>query len=521
MHVLPDAPHIRQETWALTALVGVYEISKVLSSPHRLDVILSGVLSLLSSFLDMEHGVIVVLDGHGDAEVVVGSGGHQADGRDFFDRLPDHVMGQIMTSKLPTVEAALALIGVPIKEGDQVAGALIVNRPTMAQRDREEDIRFLNLVANLVGQTLRLHKMVTKDRERLMAEQARREKALHTPSDGGAVGGILSNSPIVLAVVDRIKAVAKGRASVLLRGETGTGKELFANAIHTLSPRAKGPMVKLNCAALPESVLESELFGHEKGSFTGAQTQHKGRFELADGGTLFLDEIGEISATFQAKLLRVLQEGEFERVGGAKPLKSDFRLISATNRNLEEMVANGEFRADLYYRISVVPVFLPPLRERKGDIPLLVMEFLRRFNREHGTGLTISDAALLVMNECFFPGNIRELENCLHRTATLARSSCIQESDLACRNEGCLSSTLWRGGAVSMPAPAAPLPPQVCADPGACPVTGGDKCNERDRLIKALELSGWVKAKAARVMGITPRQLGYAMRRYGIESKRF
>ena len=224
----------------------------------------------------------------------------------------------------------------------------------------------------------------------------------------------------------------------------------------------------------------------------------------------------------------MLQEGEFERVGGHKPVKSDFRLICATNRNLEEMVSKGEFRADLYYRISVVPIFLPPLRDRTGDIPLLARAFLRRFNTEHGTKLTLSDAVLQVMNQCYFPGNIRELENCLHRTATLARGDCIEETDLACRNEGCLSSMLWRG--LSPPAPVLPLtlapvtplaPPQPCDDPGHCPVSGAEKCSERDRLVKALELTGWVKAKAARVMGITPRQLGYAMRRYQIESRKF
>ena len=540
----------------MTALVGVYEISKILSSPHRLDAILSGVLNLLSSFLDMEHGLIVVLDGNDEPKIVVGTGWEGGDIRLFYDALPEPVLGRIVTSKQPLVIAdvsisplfadgtvsgwgpadagAYALIGVPIKDGDGVVGLLIIDRPLALKSGRavDEDSHFLTLVANLVGQTLRLHGLVARDRDRLLAEQARREKiqapVSHNLVEPAKVPGILGKSPLVQGVVDRIRVVAKGRTSVLLRGETGTGKELFANAIHSLSSRAHGPMIKLNCAALPESVLESELFGHEKGSFTGAQNQHKGRFELADGGTLFLDEIGEISPTFQAKLLRVLQEGEFERVGGHKPVKSDFRLICATNRNLEEMVSKGEFRADLYYRISVVPIFLPPLRDRSGDIPLLARAFLRRFNTEHGTKLTLSDAVLQVMNQCYFPGNIRELENCLHRTATLARGDCIEETDLACRNEGCLSSMLWRG--LSPPAPVLPLtlapvtplaPPQPCDDPGHCPVSGAEKCSERDRLVKALELTGWVKAKAARVMGITPRQLGYAMRRYQIESRKF
>ena len=454
-----------------------------------------------------------------------------------------------------------------------MVGTLTIDRPIdeSTQFRFDEDVRFLTMVANLVGQTLRMHQVVTRDRERLMSEQARREKEHQHGSEGTSrssvgndkcnVGGIVSNSPLVLAVIERIKVVAKGRATVLLRGETGTGKELFANAIHSLSPRAKGPLVKLNCAALPETVLESELFGHEKGSFTGAHAQHKGRFEMADGGTLFLDEIGEVSPAFQAKLLRVLQENEFERVGGTRAIKTDFRLICATNRNLEEMVSRGEFRADLYYRINVVPVFLPPLRDRKGDVPVLAKEFLRRFNREHGTELSLSDSALGVMNECFFPGNIRELENCLSRTATLARGERIVDTDFACRSEGCLSSSLWRGASSQTPTPpsagfvplpvvaapqhppapiipaAPPVPevlsvqppvengvsvvPHVCPAPGACPVPGADNRSERERLIEAMETAGWVQAKAARIMGLTPRQIGYALRKNDIDIKKF
>ena len=200
---------------------------------------------------------------------------------------------------------------------------------------------------------------------------------------------------------------------MLLRGESGTGKELFARAIHELSPRAEGPFIKVNCAALPESVLESELFGHEKGAFTGALTARKGRFELADKGTLFLDEIGEISPAFQAKLLRVLQESEFERVGGTKTLKVDVRIVTATNRNLEEAVAGNQFRADLYYRISVVPLLLPPLRERKGDIPVLAEAFLERFNRENGRKSVVRawrarrDDGLLFPRQCPRTGKLR------------------------------------------------------------------------------------------------------------------
>jgi Nif-specific regulatory protein len=342
---------------------------------------------------------------------------------------------------------------------------------------------------------------------------------------------------------------------VLLRGESGTGKELFARAVHELSPRKGKPFVKLNCAALPESVLESELFGHERGAFTGALATRAGRFELAHGGTLLLDEIGEISPAFQAKLLRVLQEGEFERVGGTRTLKVDVRLICATNKNLEEAVAKNEFRADLYYRINVVPIFLPPLRDRPSDIPLLARAFLAAFNKENGRDLGITDTGLDLISRCYFPGNVRELENCIRRTATLARRDVIGRDDFACAHSECLSATLWAGHArrgdtpapaptvaiapaaplaPALPGPVAleselpvlpPLPatpaPHACDHGGPdCPATSG-RLTERARLIEAMETAGWVQAKAARLLDLTPRQIGYALKRHNIPMKRF
>jgi Nif-specific regulatory protein len=348
------------------------------------------------------------------------------------------------------------------------------------------------------------------------------------------------------AVIEKVRVVARSHSSVLLRGESGTGKELFARAVHDLSPRKGNAFVKLNCAALPESILESELFGHEKGAFTGAAVQRHGRFELAHGGTLFLDEIGEISGAFQAKLLRVLQEGEFERVGGTATLKVDVRLIAATNRNLEEAVSQGEFRADLYYRISVIPIFLPPLRERPGDIPVLAQEFLQRFNREHGTELGLSVDGVAVLSGCQFPGNVRELENCMRRTATLAASDSIHATDFACHKQECLSAALWghtpegrnvaathaqglvplsvrRGRASSPPGP---LQTPSVADHGREPFheAGADAeegAGERRRLVEAMEAAGWVQAKAARLLGLTARQIGYALRKYEIPIKKF
>jgi Nif-specific regulatory protein len=564
-----SAPPPRAVVSGETALVGIYEISKLLASANRLENVLAGVLTLLSSFLDMRHGLIALLDAKGAPEVVVGSGWSEGAAKAFFDRLPERAVGQIVATKMPVVVEDVAasplfegmdlsgwgpedgqsfsMIGVPIKDGDTVVGTLTVDR---ARNNRssvlfDHDVRFLTMIANLVGQTLRLHKLIARDRERLMQESAWREKAAAPPeAKADGLKGIVGDSPAVRAVVEKIRIVAKSKSTVLLRGESGTGKELFAAAIHDQSPRRNKPFVKLNCAALPESVLESELFGHERGAFTGAANLRKGRFELADGGTLFLDEIGEITPAFQAKLLRVLQEGEFERVGGARTLKVDVRLVCATNRNLEEAVQRGEFRADLYYRISVVPIFLPPLRDRKGDLELLANEFLRRFNAEQGGKLRLSESAMGVLNECGFPGNIRELENCIYRTATLAHGDIIIDQDFSCRKDGCLSAILWSGSSSKWPVGTTPLPivaPQAARAPspveigaGVAPAVGetcpgAENCTviEKDprtdyeKLVDAMERAGWVKAKAARLLGLTPRQIGYALQKHGIEVKKF
>jgi Nif-specific regulatory protein len=309
-------------------------------------------------------------------------------------------------------------------------------------------------------------------------------------------------------------------------------------------------MVRLNCAALSETMLESELFGHEKGAFTGALSQRKGRFEMADGGTLFLDEIGEISAGFQSKLLRVLQEGEFERVGGADTLKVDVRVVAATNRDLEEDVRKGTFRSDLYFRLCVIPIQLAPLRDRAEDIPLLAQTFLRRFNESNGTELGFDQDALRLMQECAFPGNIRELESCVRRTAAFCTDGVIHAKDFACRNDSCLSMLLVQPR--SAPRGFQPLPIVVHPAHPAAPGSRTDRSSqldadsrldspsqfdipshfddeeelshaspERHRLLEAMERSGWVQAKAARLLGLTPRQICYALRKHGIEVKKF
>ncbi len=562
MHGSPLVKSDSKTRRADVALYGVYEISKLLTSPTRLEVTLAKVMHLLSSFLDMRHGLIALLGNDNGPQVVVGSGWSEATARQYFDKIPERAIGRIVVTEMPVVVENMredplfesfdfsewgeiadgSFIGVPIKDEGRVIGTLTIDADVRAHADLgfDDDVRFLAMVANLVGQTVRLHRLVARDRERLMEERRRLERELEGSMVNRAElkrGGIVGDSPALRAVLDKVRIVARSNSTVLLRGESGTGKELFARALHDLSSRKEKAFVKVNCAALPESVLESELFGHEKGAFTGASGLRKGRFELADGGTLFLDEIGDISPSFQVKLLRVLQEGEFERVGGSQTLKTDVRLVTATNRNLEEAVANGDFRADLYYRISVVPIFLPALRHRATDIPLLAHEFLERFNGEHGTALELGDDALPILMGCQFPGNVRELENCICRTATLAAGTLIHASDFACQKDECLSAALWAPTASNPMAGLVPVslartprsphsatgaPPHLTPPPQEEIVSLAlNGQGERECLIDAMESAGWVQAKAARLLRITPRQMGYALRKHDIPIKKF
>ncbi|HUV96907.1 MAG TPA: nif-specific transcriptional activator NifA [Acidobacteriaceae bacterium] len=558
---------------ANSALIGIYEISKVLTRPARLEMALSGVINLLASFLDMNNGLIALLDEEDRTTTVVGAGWSEATAREHFERLPEQAVGQIVVSGMPLVVRNIAksplftdwselnadatlvprsFVGVPIIGENRTIGTIMIERLDghSSPHTLDEDVRFLTMVSNLVGQTVALQTVVAKDRERLMSESHRLEKELeqHIETKHEGIDWIIGESSAIREVVAKIQQVARCNLPVLLCGESGTGKELFARAIHEYSPRSQKPYIRLNCAALSESVLESELFGHERGAFTGAVGLRKGRFELADEGTLFLDEIGEISGAFQAKLLRVLQEGEFERVGGSRTIKVDVRLVAATNRNLEAAVLSGQFRSDLYYRISVVPIFLPPLRERREDVDLLAQEFLRRFNDEHGVSLTLSKRAMDILRACDFPGNVRELESCVRRTAALAKSSVIVVEDFACSNESCLSLVMGKSmnrvqaqqpGYVPLPVAAQPQerswpvrritpPPNAGGGNGAVSSHPGNGAGnhradptEQQRLVDAMERSGWVQAKAARILGLTPRQMGYALRKYSIEIKRF
>jgi Nif-specific regulatory protein len=531
---------------ASVELATIYEISKILSSSLDLNKTAREVLGVLSSHLKMRRGMVSLVQPSGDLHVVEATGmSAEAAQRGRF-RKGEGITGKILETGVPMVVPdvaqeplflnrtgsrslgegrVVAFIGVPIKLGRETIGVLSVDRETdSAPINFEGDVRLLAMIANLIGQTAKLHNKVAAEREELLQRQQRLQKELQGRY---SLDNVIGRSKRMQDVFAEVHQAAPGKATVMLRGESGTGKEVIARSIHYLSPRKDAPFIKVNCAALSETLLESELFGHEKGSFTGATQERKGRFEMAQGGTLFLDELGEISPSFQTKLLRVLQEREFERVGGNKSIKVDVRLIAATNRNMEEDVAKGTFRADLYYRVNVVSIFLPPLRERREDIPLLVEYFLEKFNKENARNVTITPEALEVMLKCSWPGNVRELENCVERTATMTRTNTIQDVDLPCQQNKCFSMVLQHYGQTQQTIPIAAAP----AAASAADVSGSAIAEvpmdeepaymtERERLVWAMEQCGWVQAKAARLLNLTPRQIGYALSKYNIEVKR-
>jgi Nif-specific regulatory protein len=328
----------------------------------------------------------------------------------------------------------------------------------------------------------------------------------HTQNDIYDFDRIVGQSEPLKRVLGVVRKVAKSNTTVLIRGETGTGKELIAGAIHHNSLRASRNFVKVNCAALPETLLESELFGHEKGAFTGADRQRIGRFEQADGGSLFLDEVGDMSAAIQAKILRVLQEHEFERLGGTRTQKVDVRLVAATNRDLAAMVASGAFREDLYYRLNVVSVEMPPLRERKEDIIALAMFFVKKFAGELKKKIDgIDQEAQKMLLRYNWPGNIRELENSVERAILMTEGQFIASDDLRLGEAATAGVTGQREASALVKIPPSGVPLEEI---------------ERSALMEALKMSNWVQKDAAELLGISPRVMNYKIKILSIEIPR-
>ena len=315
--------------------------------------------------------------------------------------------------------------------------------------------------------------------------------------------GVITNSFKMKRIIDVAARVAASKASVLILGESGTGKEVLARAIHYASKRKDKLFVPVNCAALNENLLESELFGHEKGAFTGAEKMHKGRFEIADEGTIFLDEIGDLPMHLQVKLLRVLQEGQFERVGGANTIKVDVRVISATNKNIEDLIKEGKFREDLFYRLNVVNIQLPPLRERKEDISILISEFLKKYLKETDkTNLEFSKEALDLLMKYNYPGNIRELENIVHHSIVLSRNEIISTEDLP----------------IGIKTPGSEKDLDSCFEEGTS-LTDKVELLERTLITSALKKTSGNQTAAAKLLGISERNLRYRLEKWGVKGK--
>ncbi len=401
------------------------------------------------------------------------------------------------TRKKSSQKPRSALFCVPIMRGRKVLGTLAAERVYMNQKLLKQDVALLAMIASMLAPAAELYLHEHIEQVRLESENRRLRNAL---KERFRPANIIGSSKSMQEVYQLIHKVASTRATVLVLGESGVGKELVANAIHYNSLNADGPFITSNCAALPESLAESELFGHEKGSFTGAMMTHKGCFEQADGGTIFLDEIGELSMTIQAKLLRVLQGHPFERVGGSKPVKVDVRIIAATNRDLAEMVLAGTFREDLYYRLNVFPIVVPPLRERGSDIITLADHFVMHFARENGKDIRrISTPALNMLMSYHWPGNVRELENVMERAVILSDDEVIHSYNLP----PSLQTSRESGTAYTLT-----LEEKV-------------RAVEYEMIVDALKSSSGHMGKAAEELGLTRRMLAVRMEKYGISYKTF
>ncbi len=390
----------------------------------------------------------------------------------------------------------LTFICVPIIDGGRVTGTLSVTRIYNPHITFNEDTRLLSIIGSMAVHAARRRQERLEELENLKQKNQELESQL----SGNKSLNMIGNSGKMRDVYSLVQMVGKTNSTVLIRGESGVGKELVADAIHEASTRKGKTFIKVNCSALPESLIESELFGHEKGAFTGADAQRKGRFELANGGTIFLDEIGDVPLSTQVKLLRMIQQREFERVGGTQTIKSDVRIICATNRKLEEMIKTEDFREDLYYRINVFPLYIPSLRERRDDIPLLVDHFIGKFNKENQTKIKrITTSALNMLMVYLWPGNIRELENCIERACILSTDNVIHAYHLPPSLQTADSTnTLAKGG-----------------------MTYTVEQVEKQLIRDALTSTNGNITKAAEYLQVTERMLGTRLKKYNIEAWRY
>jgi Nif-specific regulatory protein len=498
-------------------LATLLEISQALSGVLNLKAALHSVLDILQRRHQLSGGAVILLDRDTkDLQVEASVGTRLAGQRDRHRAggLTDSIIDSGKAVVVPKVShepslswtlpdrsraesRELTLIAVPIILARRPAGTLEVVLPFKTDRDYQRSLEFHRVVASMIAQTVKVSRMVEADRHRLAEENEHLRDELR---ERYAFRHIIGNSAAIQQVYEQVAQVARTNTTALIRGESGTGKEMVAHAIHYNSPRAKKPFIKVSCAALPESLIESELFGYERGAFTGAQAAKKGRFELAEGGTLFLDEIGDLNPSTQVKLLRVLQEREIERLGGTTSIRINVRLVAATHHPLETLMEEGRFRADLYYRLAVFTIFTPPLRERKPDVMLLTDHFVEKYAREHSKRIRrVSTPAIDMLTSYHWPGNVRELENTIERAVLVCDGGVIHGHH---------------------------LPPtlQTAEASGTVPrqsLSESVEAFERDVLQDALKTTRGNRARAARLLDTTERILNYKVRQYGIDARRF
>ncbi|MBW1803124.1 MAG: sigma 54-interacting transcriptional regulator [Deltaproteobacteria bacterium] len=493
----------------------LYEITRAIHSTLDLRKALYKVLQLLSDHLMMNRGSITLLNPDtSEIQTEVAHGISVSEKTKGRYKLGEGITGRVVETGRPMAipkldeepqfldrtgarsridKSKISFVCVPIKEGRRVLGALSVDHVFEGSAPLEEDVRLLTIIGGLIAQKVAMLEKIRREKDELNEENLRLKKEL---SKKYSFRHIIGNSHKMQEVFYLITQVAKSNANVLLLGESGTGKELAANAIHYNSLRSTKPIVKVNCAALPANLVEAELFGHEKGAFTGANRQKEGKFELANGGSIFLDEIGSLALESQGKLLRVLQERELERLGGTRTIKVNIRLIVATNKNLARNVEEGVFREDLFYRLNVYPIYLPPLREREADLLLLADYFLEKYAEEYNKDIKrISTPAIDALMQYHWPGNVRELENCMERAVLLCDDQVIHSYH---------------------------LPPtlQTAEETGtqqAQSLKDAIERFEKELLIDALKSHRGNMRRAARALETTERIFGYKVKKYHIE----
>ncbi len=508
---------ISNETRELKELSLLYEISSALGESFDLRTVLDHVLAMMAERMEMLRGTFTILNRKTGDIVIEEAYGLMPDERAKGRyHVGEGVTGRVVETGLPAVvpnisneplfldrtgsrklleKRDIAFICVPIKIGSEVIGALSVDRLFNESISLEEDVRLLTIISSVIAQAVRLRQLAQEELEKLRVENRRLHDELRTANRPDS---IIGNSRSMLEVYSLIERVRDTGTTVMILGESGVGKEKVAQAIHYGSNRAEKPFVALNCAAIPESLIESELFGYERGAFTGAAASRKGRFEMADGGTLFLDEMGDLPYMMQIKLLRVIQERSFERIGGTSTISVNVRIITATNRDLEALVNEGKFREDLYYRLNVFPVVVPSLRERKSDIMLLADHFVEKYATRNGKTVTrISTPAIDMMMSYHWPGNVRELENCIERAVILSTDGVVHSYHLPPSLQAADAGPAERGTLKGM-------------------IAG----IEKEIIVEELKRSKGNMSQAARALGITERIMGLRVEKYGIDLDR-